>query len=138
MASPHLRILKAGLAAGVVSIVSGMAMVPVVGPQMNSALAARGLPALRPGAMLYFALHSLAIGLVMVWLYAALQASRGRGPRTVLLVATLVWFLAYFGVNAAMVAYGFLPLTLSVVGTGWGWVELWLGATVGVHLYEGE
>jgi F0F1-type ATP synthase membrane subunit c/vacuolar-type H+-ATPase subunit K len=40
----QLRVLKAGFAAGIVILVSGVAMVPVVGDQMEAALKNRGLP----------------------------------------------------------------------------------------------
>lgn len=135
MAINQLRVLKAGIAAGIVIIVSGVAMVPVVGDQMQAALKNRGLPPIGYGAMLYFALHSLVLGLVIVWLYAALQARFGQGLRTALVVSALVWFLAYFSANAAMVAYGFLPLILTAVGTAWGLVELLLAGTVGARIY---
>lgn len=51
-------------------------------------------------------------------------------------MSLLIWFLAYFGPNASNVAYGFMPISLTVVGTVWGLVELVVAGAVGARLYS--
>ena len=76
---------------------------------MELALARRDLPPMGTGAMLYFGFVSLVLGVVIVWLYAAILPQMGRGIKTALTASVVVWFLAYFLANVAMVAYGFMP-----------------------------
>jgi hypothetical protein len=129
-------VLISGSVAGMAIIASAMAMVPVVGNEMDRALADRGLPPLSKPAMAYFALFSLIMGLFLVWLYAVAKTHFGPGKKTALIVSFTVWFLAYFLSNASKVAYGFMPLRLTVIGTAWGLVELLLAGMIGSCLYK--
>lgn len=129
-------VLISGSVAGMMIIASAMAMVPVVGNEMDRALADRGLPPLSKPAMAYFALFSLIMGLFLVWLYAVAKTHFGPGKKTALIVSFTVWFLAYFLSNASKVAYGFMPIRLTVIGTAWGLVELLLAGTIGSCLYK--
>lgn len=129
-------VLLSGLVAGMAIIVSAMAMVPVVGNEMNRVLADRGLPPLGNLAMAYFPLFSLTMGVFLVWFYAVAKTHFGPGKKTVVIVSVTVWFLAYFLSNAAKVVYGFLPVRLTVIGTAWGLVEVLLGGWIGACLYR--
>ena len=40
--------------------------------------------------------------------------------------------------NVANVMYGFMPVSLTIVGTAWGLVELVVAGAVGAHLYRDE
>jgi hypothetical protein len=129
-------VLLSGLVAGVAIIVSAMAMVPVVGKEMNQVLADRGLPPLSNLAMAYFPMYSLIIGIFLVWLYAVAKTHFGPGKKTALIVSFTVWFLAYFLSNVSKVVYGFMPIRLTVIGTAWGLVELVLAGLIGSHFYR--
>lgn len=136
MAINSARVAIGGLVAGAMIIVSGLLMVPVVGPQMDAVLKARNVPPMGGGAMAFFGTWSLILGVLLVWLYAAVRPRLGPGPKTAAIVSLFVWFLAYFGANVAMVAYGFMPIWLTVVGTAWGLVELVVAGQVGARLYH--
>ena len=56
MAINTKSVLFSGLVSGITIIVSAMAMVPVVGNEMDRVLADRGLPPLGHPAMAYFAM----------------------------------------------------------------------------------
>ncbi len=60
------------------------------------------------------------------------------GPRTAALVAVLVWFVGYCAANVSNVMYGFMPVSLTIVGTAWGLVELVVAGAVGACLYRDE
>ncbi len=136
MAIQAKRVVGGGLVAGLVICASAALMVPVVGDEMAAAQAALGVPPMGPGAMAFFFAFSLSLGLLVVWLYAALLPRFGPGPRTALLVAVLLWFLTSFSSSAANLAYGFMPLGLTVVGMVWGLAELVVAALVGTRLYR--
>jgi hypothetical protein len=138
MAINRKRLFAGGLVAGLIINVSAIGMVPIVGNQMNEALRARDVPPMGGGAMAFFAATSLALGFVLVWLYAAVRPRLGPGPKTAAIVSLLVWFLGYFLANASNVAYGFMPLRLTVIGTVWGLVELGIAGQVAALLYREE
>jgi hypothetical protein len=128
-------VLTSGLLAGLIITISGIPMVPVVGRQMEAALREHNAPPMGGGAMAYFGLMSPVLGVLLVWLYAAVRPRWGPGPRTATVVSVLVWFLTYFWSNASMVAFGLLPISLAAVGTVWGLVELLVAGEVGARMY---
>lgn len=138
MAINMRRVLAGGLVAGAIISLSALAMVPVVGTQMDAALDARGVPPLGTGAMVYFVAQSFVFGVVLVWLYAAVQPRFRPGPKTAVIVAVLVWYVGYCSANVANVMYGFMPVSLTVVGTAWGFVELVVAGAVGSRLYRDD
>jgi hypothetical protein len=105
---------------------------------MDAVLEARGVPPLGTSAMVYFVAQSLIFGVVLVWLYAAVQPRFPPGPKTAALVAVLVWFVGYFSANVSNVTYGFMPVSLTIVGTAWGLVELVAAGQVGAYLYRDD
>lgn len=129
-------VLTGGLVAGLIINISAIFMVPFVGNQMDEALKARNLPPMSGGAMAYFGVMSLVLGVILVWLYAAVRPRLGPGPKTAAIVSLLVWFLAYFFANVSNVVFGFMPIHLTVVGTAWGLVELVVAGEVGARLYN--
>jgi hypothetical protein len=132
----YKSVVSSGLVAGMAIIISAMAMVPVVGDEMNQVLAERGLPPLSHLAMAYFGMVSLITGVILVWLYAVAKAHFGPGKKTAAIVALVVWFMAYLLDNVAMVMYGFMPVRLTVIGTAWGLVELLVAGMLGSCLYK--
>ena len=130
------RVLIGGLAAGITIILSALGMVPLVGKEMDMTLARCGLPPLSKFAMAFFAVESLILGLTLVWLYAAMLPRLKQGTKTAIIAASIVWLLAYFFANFAMVIYGFMPARLAIIGTGWGLLELLLASLIGSRFYE--
>ena len=131
-------VLTSGLVAGLIINVSAIFMVPVVGNQMEEALKARNLPPMGAGAMASFGVMSFVLGVVLVWLYAAVRPRLGPGPKTAVIVSILVWFLAYFFANVSNVVFGFMPIHLTAVGTVWGLVELVAAGEAGARRYTEE
>lgn len=135
------RVIRGGLVAGLLIIISAVTMVPVVGDDMNIALARFNLPPLSLGAMVYFAFVSISMGILLVWLYAALIPRFGKGPKTALIAAFILWFMGNLLPNVANVFYGFMPVKLTIIGIIWGLGELFVGSLVGTRIYrerEGE
>lgn len=136
MAINFKSVLFGGLVAGVIINLSGIALVPFVGKQMEMALKNRNLPPMSGGAMAYFGVMSLVLGVFLVWMYAAVRPRFGSEPKTAATVSVLVWFMTYFWANASMAAFGFMPMSLTVIGTAWGLFELIVAGQVGARLYS--
>ena len=130
------RVIAGGLVAGlIINISETILNVPVLGSQLEEALKARNLPAVSGGAIGYFVAISFLLGILIVWMYAAVRPRFGRGPTTAIKVAVLVWFLTYFWSATSMVAIGFSPVGLTAFGLAWGLVELIVAALVGAKIY---
>jgi hypothetical protein len=110
--------------------------VPVLGEEMEAALARRNLPAVGGSAIAMFVVMSFALGVVLVWLYAAIRPRFGPGPRTAAIAGLATWFLAYFYSSLAMGAMGLFGPGLLTVSALWGLVELLVAAQVGGWLYS--
>ncbi len=129
-------VFTSGFVAGIVIIISGLGMIPLVGNQMDEVLESRALPPLSDGAMGYFAIMSIVLGISMIWIYAFVQSKYKSKLRVAVTVALIIWFLTYFWSNAALVAYGFMPFRLAAIGTAYGLLELLLAGIVGSKLYK--
>jgi hypothetical protein len=125
-----------GLVAGIIIIIVGFGLVPILGNQMNAVLESRSLPPLSNGAMGFFAFVSVTFGISVIWLYALIQPRFKSKLKAAVVSAMIFWFYAYFLPNAALVAYGFMPFTLSAIGTAWGILEVLAAGIVGSRLYK--
>jgi hypothetical protein len=125
-----------GLVAGIIIIIIGFGLVPIIGNQMNEVLESRSLPPLSNGAMGFFAFVSITFGISVIWLYALIQPQFKSKIKAAVVSAMIFWFYAYFLPNAALVAYGFMPFSLSAIGTAWGVLEVLIASIVGSRLYK--
>jgi hypothetical protein len=78
------------------------------------------------------------IGVLLVWLYAAMRPRFGPGPRAACYAGFAVWFLAWLWPTVSWAAMGALDLTtwMLVVGMLWGLVEVVLSVVAGAWLYK--
>jgi hypothetical protein len=129
-------VFTSGLVAGVIIIIIGFGLVPILGNQMNVVLESRSLPPLSNGAMGFFAFVSITFGVSVIWLYALIQSKFKSKLKAAVVSAMIFWFYAYFLPNAALVAYGFMPLSLFAIGTAWGVIEVLVASIVGSRLYK--
>lgn len=137
MKTINLRsVLVTGLLSGLVILVSGITMVPVVGNEMDEILATRGLPPLSNWAMAYICFVSISIGVFLIFLYSLLKPHLGSRIKTALITSLMVFFIAYFLSNFSLVVYGFMPIKFTLIGTAWGLGELLLAGLVGSRLYK--
>lgn len=129
-------VITSGLIAGLIISLSAITMVPVVGNEMDLVLESRGLPPLSNMAMLFFVVLCFINGISLILLYALVKERLGAGIRTAVIVSVVFWFLTYFLSNVSLIAYGFMPVRLTVIGTIWGLGELLLAGIVGSKLYK--
>lgn len=131
------RVLAGGLAAGLVINASETLLnTTVIASDMEAMLARANLPPIGGAAITYFVLWGFAIGILLVWLYAAIRPRYGPGPGTAICAALAIWFAGFFSSGATMFAMGFVPLNLTLIGWVWSLVEMMLAALVGAWIYR--
>jgi len=129
-------VITSGLIAGLLISLSAITMVPVVGNEMDLVLESRGLPPLSNMAMVFFVVLCFINGTSLILLYALVKERLGAGIRTAVIVSVVFWFLTYFLSNVSLIAYGFMPVRLTIIGTIWGLGELLVAGIVGSKLYK--
>lgn len=129
-------ILKAGLIAGLIIITSAVTMVPVVGNEMDKALANFNLPPLSAGAMVFFFFVSILLGITLIFLYAAFLPHFKNKKKTLVIAVFVLWLHSGLLANLANVAYGFMPVKLTVIGIIWALGELFVAGLVATRFYK--
>lgn len=129
-------ILKAGLIAGMIISLSAVTMVPVVGNEMDLALAKFNLPPLSVGAMVFFFMVSIALGITLMWLYAAMLPRFNNRKKTIIIAALILWLNGNLLANLSNVVYGFMPVKLTIIGIVWGLGELLIAGLIGIRFYK--
>lgn len=131
------RVVLGGLLAGVIINISETILnIPVMGAQMETALKSRNLPPLGGGAIGGFVAGAFALGLALVWLYAAIRPRFGPGPKTAIAAGVIHWLLAYAWPTLTMSLMGYMPFKLLLVGLVWGLAEVLLAALAGAAVYK--
>lgn len=128
--------LKPGIIAGFIIILSAATMVPVVGNEMDLALAKFNLSPLSIGDMIFFFGVSLFTGIMLMWLYSTLLTTFKKRVNTIIISSLIIWIPGYFFSNLANVVYGFMPIGLTVIGIVWGLGELLIAGLVGSIFYK--
>ena len=132
-----VRVIGGGLLAGLIInigefILNGM----ILKDRWADALKVRNLPPMEGMVIVYYIGISFAVGLVMLWVYAAILPRLNPGPKTAICAGLATWALAYLIPNAGAVAGQMLPRRLLFYGTLWGLFELPIAAIIGAWIYK--
>lgn len=131
------RVILGGLLAGlVVNIGEAILNMMVIARQVEAAMLALNVPPIDSRAITGFVTLGFALGIAMVWVYAAIRTRFGPGVPTAVVAGVIVWFLAYVYPNAAMVVMGIFPTNLILIGTVWGLAEVVLASIAGAWVYS--
>jgi hypothetical protein len=131
------RVVLGGLVAGlIVNITESILNLVVVAQGMEDALRAHNLPPVGGSAIGGFVLLTFALGIVTIWLYAAIRPRFGPGPRTAMIAGLAVWFLSYVHQSASMTLMEILPAKVMTVGTLWGCAEILIASVAGAAIYK--
>ena len=133
------RVIVSGLVAGLVLDLGELAVnVGLLGDAWTAVLAQLGLR-LDWMAMVLWGLGSFIVGIVGIWIYAAIRPRYSPGAMTALRAAVAVWAVTYLYAMIGLLGTVALPMWLLLAGLGWGLVEMALAIYVGAWLYrEGE
>jgi hypothetical protein len=131
------RVLAGGLVAGlIINIGETILNVPLAGAAMEQALQARNLPPVGGGAIAYFVGMCFLLGILMIWIYAAVRPRLGPGPKTAVIVGALVWFMSFAWSGGAQAAMGVMPIDLTLLGVLWGLGEILIASVAGARVYK--
>ncbi len=129
------RVILGGIAAGVVINLSEWVLNEVVLKTANEE-AMKALGKTGTGSIAVWILWGFLIGIVAVWLYAAIRPRYGAGPGTALKAGVAVWVLAYLSATIAFTNLGLFPF--KAVGFIWTLVAALVATVVGAWLYKEE
>jgi hypothetical protein len=133
----HGRLLLGGILAGlIINIGEFIFNVPVAGAAYDAALARLGLAPPGATAISVFVLLCFLLGILAVWLYAAIRPRLGPGVRTAIYAGLFVWLLvsAYPGVGNAVL--GLTPPWLVMLTVAWQLFEVTLATVAGAWIYR--
>src|SRR5678815_3103848 len=140
MAINASKVLVGGLAAGVVAnIVGYVAFGVLLAKRMDAEFAAlapqlqgRGMSG---GAIAASVVSSFVVGLLLVWLYAAIRPRFGPGPKTAVYAALVVWVCG-FVFHIDLLLTGLATTTTYAMASVVALVQLLVSAWVGAMLYK--
>jgi hypothetical protein len=133
------RVITGGLAAGLVmNVIDGLTNGLILGERWRI-----GTDALNPDLIskmgmsgtLGWVIVDFILGILTVWVYAAIRPRFGAGPRTALTAALVIWL----AVHAAYASYAFMglyPWSLIVASSIGGLIAALAGGYVGAMLYR--
>ncbi len=78
------------------------------------------------------------LGIVIVYLYAAIRPRFGAGLKTAVCAGLIAWFFVYLYAGYIYEAMGIVSPKPFMIGLVWGIVEYSLGAIAGAWLYKEE
>jgi hypothetical protein len=130
------RVVVGGLVAGLLINVSEFVLNAVVlVNDMNAAMAALNRPPIDNGMIVWFVLLAFGIGIMAVWVYAAVRPRFGPGVRTAICASLVVWGLAYLYPNVSTIILGLFPTRLMIIATVWGLAEVLVAGVAGAWIY---
>jgi hypothetical protein len=131
------RVILGGLLAGLIINISESILNGVVfGEEMNAAMAAINKPPIASSMIVWFIVLGFGLGILTIWLYAAIRPRFGPGAKTAVCAALAVWFFAYLYPNAFVMITNIFPRRMIAIGTIWGLVEIVAAGLAGAWLYR--
>lgn len=131
------RVLAGGLLAGlVINIGEFLLNGPVAGDQFEAAMAESGMSMPGAGGTATFVVLAFVMGIVAVWLYAAMRPRYGAGPVTAFRAGAAAWFFSYAIPTIGYAVMGMVSGGLAALALVWGLVELPLATVIGAWVYR--
>ena len=133
------RVVLGGLVAGVVlNIGETVLNALILMKDWEDAMRAIGKEPLGGAAIAVMIVLLFGLGVLSVWLYAAIRPRFGPGPKTAICAGLAVWALSYAFPSISGIPTGVFPTRLFVIATIWGLVEAPIATLVGAWLYKEE
>ena len=130
------RVIVGGVLAGFIVNCSEFVLNTfVIGAQMEAAMKAMNVPAMDNTQIPAFLVLGFLMGIVTVWLYAAIRPRFGPGVATASYAALAVWFLAYAYPTAFLMVMHVFPRKAMAIGVVWGLVEILVAGVAGAWAY---
>lgn len=133
------RVIVGGLVAGAVLNLGEWALHELVlKAKMEEAVSQMGMELPTGSDIGIFVAMTFVLGILLVWLYAAIRPRYGPGPRAAIISAMVGWVLLYAFWFCYNLAWELFPQNIVTISTVWGFFELPLATIVGAWLYREE
>ncbi len=130
------RVILGGLLAGLVMTVSEYVLNTYVTAEETSAIMQRlGLPQIGTNQIIGFVVLTFVVGIVLIWLYAAMRPRFGAGIKTAIIAAVALWVIAMISA-ASDVIVGITTADSLIVPGIWTLVETIVAAIAGGWVYQ--
>ncbi|MGH7477570.1 MAG: hypothetical protein ACRELD_14985 [Longimicrobiales bacterium] len=131
-------VLLGGLLAGlIINIGEFILNGALLADEFAAAMQALGVTMPEGGAtMAVWIIMGFALGILAVWVHAAIRPRFGPGPSTAIIAGLTVFVLAYAYPTVGMLNLGLFPASLSYIGLVWGFFEIPLATLAGAALYK--
>jgi hypothetical protein len=131
------RVAGGGLLAGLLMIILDIPFGLLMMDRFQAAMTPAQVAAMRkPGVMAAHMGWAFVLGLVLVWIYAAIRPRFGPGPKTALRAAFVVWLLAHVTVSLALATMDYCPDDLMTYSAVWGLVRTAIAGLAGAWIYK--
>ncbi len=131
------RVVWGGLLAGLVIFASTAVRILALREQITGFIENHGLQGLgQTAGIAFFAVYSVALGILMVWLYAAIRPRFGAGATTAIAGGVFYWISIYFLPFAALLRFDLIPIGGVLVHWIWTVFEIPLASVAGAWVYQ--
>jgi hypothetical protein len=131
------RVILGGLLAGLIVNIGEFVLNGVIlAKDFEDVMKSLNKPPISGSAIAVFLVLGFVLGIIIVWIYAAIRPRFGPGPKTAVCAGLTAWSLAYLYTAVGQAPIGLFPTRLLVIGTVWGLVELAIAAVAGAWLYK--
>ena len=131
------RVVLGGLLAGLVINISEALLNGVVfAEEMDAMMASLNKPPITGSMIGLFVLLGFGLGVVLVWVYAAIRPRLGPGVQTAICAGLTIWGLAYLYPNLTLFIIHLFSRRMLAIQTAWGLVELVVAAVAGAWVYK--
>lgn len=133
------RVILGGLVAGLIINIGEFTLNgPILGSQWTEAFKALNRPSLDSVPPALFVILGFALGILAVWVYAAIRPRFGAGPLTAISAGLVVWALSILYPTAASLPLDMFPRRLLAMATIWEIFEIPIATLAGAWLYREE
>jgi hypothetical protein len=131
------RLILGGIVAGIVGDILGYIVDGVMlAPQWAAGMSALGKAEFSGSQIALFNIVGLIYGVFTIWLYAAIRARYGAGPRTAVYAGIAAWVAGALLPNTFLAVNGLFPTSLIVMTTAAAVIESVVAAVAGAALYK--
>jgi hypothetical protein len=133
------RVILGGLLAGLVINIGEFLLNGVIlRNDWDAAMRSLGRQPIGTQAIAVFIALGFVVGIVTVWVYAAIRPRLGAGPKTAICAGLTVWALSSLYSAVGQLPLGIVPTRLILIVAVWELVQTPIAAVAGAWLYKEE